>query len=820
MGTNKTLSVFLKLNSKAFTSGIKRVEGKLNRFSKQLGSIGSSLTTGVSMPLLGIGAAAVKTASEFDASMTKINTLVGTSAEEVAQLRDSVLDLAGETATAPKELAEGLFFIQSAGFKGAEGLEALEVSAKAAAIGMGDMTSISNALTSIMTGYADSGMTATKAGDLLHETLKQGKFEAGQFMDKLGSVIPTAAAFGISFEQLGASVATMSKLSGDAAGSLTAVNRLMLSLNAPAEQQSKILNKVFGSYENLSKGLKSDFMGTLKQIFTALEGNDQELIKVFGSAKAVQAAFATAGLQGETYTEVLDGMYKSQGNIAQGFDTVSDESAFKFKQALSDLTAAGIELGTTLMPIATKIAETFSNMANKFSSLSQESRDKIVKLGMALVALGPTLMIISKFVAGFSMMIKAIRVARVAAIAFGKSMFLISGIGTVIAGIVVAIGFIVKHWEIVKEKIVGVINYVIDLYNESQAVKVAIEFIGFAFQAVWEFFKLGIKNIVSLFKGLGNVIVAALDPRKSVKDAFNDMVSDIEGNVLGFADKIVENYDKAKSNIDSKEPIEFITAEDLENKGKELVNGVKKIAGDMAGAVEGVFDGLLDGGGGGDLSFNPGDTPTYNADSGGGSGGDSGGDNSGGGSSFGEKFQEHLDSISDGWSETITQMEEQASNFMSDFGEGFADMVATTIVEGGSLKDAFKGFINAMIQEVIRLIVKMTVMKGLMAIINPGGGLLSGAGGLLKGIGKGIGKIFGFAEGGMVVGPTLAMVGEGAGTNISNPEVIIPLDKLRNMIGNTGTGRLHGSISGSDILLSNQRSSMSQDRVSGSVTDF
>ena len=45
MGTNKTLSVFLKLNSKAFTSGIKKVEGKLNRFSKKIGAVGSSLTT-------------------------------------------------------------------------------------------------------------------------------------------------------------------------------------------------------------------------------------------------------------------------------------------------------------------------------------------------------------------------------------------------------------------------------------------------------------------------------------------------------------------------------------------------------------------------------------------------------------------------------------------------------------------------------------------------------------------------------------------------------------------------------------------------------
>lgn len=162
-------------------------------------------------------------------------------------------------------MADALFFIQSAGFKGQESLDILKVSAQGAAMGMGELTDIANASTSIMRGYAKEGMTATMATDLLHETLKQGKFEAAEFMNKIGQVIPTAASFGISFEQLGASVATMSKLSGDAAGSLTAVNQLMLQLNKPAGEQLEILEDLFGSYDVLNKELKANFMGTLQK---------------------------------------------------------------------------------------------------------------------------------------------------------------------------------------------------------------------------------------------------------------------------------------------------------------------------------------------------------------------------------------------------------------------------------------------------------------------------------------------------------------------------------------------------------------------------
>lgn len=73
-----------------------------------------------------------------------------------------------------------------------------------------------------------------------------------------------------------------------------------------------------------------------------------------------------------------------------------------------------------------------------------------------------------------------------------------------------------------------------------------------------------------------------------------------------------------------------------------------------------------------------------------------------------------------------------------------------------------------------------------------------------------------FAEGGMVTGATLAMVGEGPGTSAINPEVIAPLDKLQGMIGNAG-GQVQvvGKISGSDILLASDRARGNRNRTRG-----
>ena len=73
-----------------------------------------------------------------------------------------------------------------------------------------------------------------------------------------------------------------------------------------------------------------------------------------------------------------------------------------------------------------------------------------------------------------------------------------------------------------------------------------------------------------------------------------------------------------------------------------------------------------------------------------------------------------------------------------------------------------------------------------------------------------------FAQGGMVTGATLGLVGEGPGTSMSNPEVIAPLDKLKSMIGEgQGSVEVFGRISGSDILISSDRARKNRDRTRG-----
>ena len=92
---------------------------------------------------------------------------------------------------------------------------------------------------------------------------------------------------------------------------------------------------------------------------------------------------------------------------------------------------------------------------------------------------------------------------------------------------------------------------------------------------------------------------------------------------------------------------------------------------------------------------------------------------------------------------------------------------------------------------------------------------------LAAGAGSIVGSLFAkvipaFAEGGLVTGSTLGLIGEGPGTSMSNPEVIAPLDKLRSMIGTSGgSTEVFGTISGADILLSSDRARNNRTRTRG-----
>jgi TP901 family phage tail tape measure protein len=797
----KSLNIFVGLNDSRFQKGMNRVQKRLGKFGKSMKRVGGNLTRSVSMPLALAGGAAVKMAVDFQTSLTKIQTLVGATATEVKAYEQGIKSISSTTAVGQKELAEGLFFITSAGLKGAEALDTLDVAAKASAMGMGEMDSVANALTSIMTAYASEGMTAAKAGDLLHETLKQGKFEAGEFMDKLGSVIPTAAAAGVSMEELGAASATMSKLSGDAAGTLTSMRALMTSLLKPGEQQKQVLKDLKLSTEDLASMMDESLMGTLQHLFGALEGNNEALYTMFGSSKALTGALSTMGLQADTYKEVLDGMNNSQGNVNEGMKIVEKTAGHTLKQAFVDLQNAGIEIGAILLPVVLDIVEGLKKVVGWFTSLDDSTKNIIVTLGLIAMAIGPAVGILGGIATA------AAAIASPIGIAVGVVLLLAA-----------AFIYVRENWEAIKERL-GDWNWMKNAILDA---------IGFLLE--WNPFSIIIKGYNELLKKFGrDTLVNPFEQMETALDGLKSETKEYENEFGSFADSVKKQAKEAAAAIG------------LMGKSLGLGGGGVTTGGDEGGGGFTPIQPIApSGGGGGPLTATlktSGEAVNKFSDKMMGFFTDM----DAGWEAFGETATDKIQNVAAIFSDMANQMSAISDQrFKNEFmnldiqqqkeieavenSRMTAEQKETAIADiekAGAEKRKEIQLRQAKAQK--RSAIFGAIINTAMAVTNAlanipapfnipvaiGMGILGAA--QIAAISSQ--PLPALAEGGLAFGPTAALVGDNVGA-ASDPEVIAPLSKLNGMLGG-GSQKVivEGVIRGEDIWLTNNKQGTRQARI-------
>ncbi len=291
----------------------------------------------VAASAVAVGIKAVKLAADFDSSMSKITGLVGIAADEVDAMGETVKKLAGETARGPAELADALFFVTSAGLRGAEALEALEFAAKASAAGLGDTATVADALTSAMNAYAASGLSAEEATDILVATVREGKLEASALGAAIGQVLPIASEMGVTFDEVGASIAAMTRLGLNSAESVTALKSILTTIVKPAGTAAAELAKVGLSSEGLRRQLREE--GLLAVLFTlreAFEGNQEALTKVIPNVRALTGFMALTGDSAEATNQIFENLTDTTGTLETAFGVASDTIEFRLNKVIAD----------------------------------------------------------------------------------------------------------------------------------------------------------------------------------------------------------------------------------------------------------------------------------------------------------------------------------------------------------------------------------------------------------------------------------------------------------------------------------------------------
>src|SRR5262245_9999562 len=166
---------------------------------------GGAMTKGLTLPILAIGAAAVKTSLDFDHAMHQISEQAGASAGEVEKLRGKVLELGKTSIYSPKELADALFHIESVGYKGAKALHVLDSAQKLATVGNADLEQTTYALVSALDTGVKGTKSLSKTIGTMNAIIGAGDLRMEDFTAALSSgILTTAKQVGISLKEVGA----------------------------------------------------------------------------------------------------------------------------------------------------------------------------------------------------------------------------------------------------------------------------------------------------------------------------------------------------------------------------------------------------------------------------------------------------------------------------------------------------------------------------------------------------------------------------------------------------------------------------------------
>lgn len=387
----------------------------LSNMGTKLRSVGLQLAM-VSAAMAGIGIAAVKTSLDFNESMDKIVGLVGLSQETVEDFKKEVLAMSGEVGKGPKELADALFFVTSAGFRGSEALDVLRESAKASAAGLGSTEGVADAVTSAVNSYGKANLSAKKATEILTASVRAGKAEASAFGPVLGRVLPAAQELGVTFDQTAGSIAFLTKSTGDAAQSATGMAGIFNTLMKPSEQAQKALGKLGTSFGELKEQVKSQgLLPSLVSLRKRLDEAGIPLAKVFSETQALNAVLLMTGPAAKDAAEVIKSVGDSAGIVDEAFKASSETAGGRLAKAFASLKVALVLMGDALAPVVEKFSSFVSGVSRWFSTLSKETRTYIVIVGGLIAALGPALIIIGSMVSAIGTLSTAFATMQVSA---------------------------------------------------------------------------------------------------------------------------------------------------------------------------------------------------------------------------------------------------------------------------------------------------------------------------------------------------------------------------------------------------------------------
>jgi len=360
------------------------------------------------------------------------------------------------------------------------------------------------------------------------------------------------------------------------------------------------------SYGNTASALGKSLDQMIEAVADASVG-EFERLKEFGIKAKSEGDNVAFTFQGVT-TTVAKNSQEIQNylldigntNFAGSIERQANTFNGKLSTLKDNLTNAFASIGEVIIDYINPLFNKLNSILTSFQELSPTTKKWIVILGGIAAAIGPLLALAGTILP-----------------AIGTGFALLTGpIGLIIAGLT-AIGIIIyKNWKPIKQTLIDIANYFVDLYNESMAFRAVTQLIigtfktlfevgKFAFETIKDYLSGLVDGFTSGFKTIGKIIKAVFTGNlDEIPDIIKNATAEGLGVFKNFTDDVGSNWDNLMEGVKT---VANDTLENIVTKKKLKYFGENVDTTEITDAVadataKGLVDGLVKGGTGSGLA--------------------------------------------------------------------------------------------------------------------------------------------------------------------------------------------------------------------------
>lgn len=314
-----------ELIAKITVDGAETAASKIASFAEKLGPAGPLVAgaAALGVALVGVGVASVKMAADYEQKMNMVKALTGSSQQQMDFFNASLDKLAINAGVAPSELADGLYRVISAGFKGKEAMTVLTLATEDAKIGMTDAATTTRALSAVINNFHVPAKDFVRVNGEMLETVTLGEMSMNDYATSIAKAAIAAVPAHVSMEQMNATIATLTAHSIPARQAVTDFTQVLQLMGPHLDTLVKSLDKGGIAFDT-TKFQAMDYSDKVQYLAAALQEATDKHIKLSGTQ--------------QNAVQLLRVLSQNQAQYNENLKTLSDRQAMakKTEEAWAD----------------------------------------------------------------------------------------------------------------------------------------------------------------------------------------------------------------------------------------------------------------------------------------------------------------------------------------------------------------------------------------------------------------------------------------------------------------------------------------------------